>query len=114
MNEYEKELTELEQKLQRLQQEKIDLNNKKTGDDKRKQRQRETYKIGGTFMKFFDIDNVEDAEKIAIYFAKAVKAREETWKKINPQKRMEDAEKLQEFFKQERSINDAEKDSRTD
>lgn len=102
MNEYEKELTELEQKLQRLQQEKINLNNKKTGDDKRKQRQRETYKIGGTFMKFFDIDNVEDAEKIAIYFARAVKNHESTWKKVDPEKRKENLRR--------KEINDAKKD----
>lgn len=79
------ELEKIEAKLRKLQMEKARMEGKDSVE-KRKAENRMKYAVGGLFLKKFEIDSIEDAEKIAIYFQKAVLENRHRWEQIDLEK----------------------------
>lgn len=63
MKNFDDEIKKLEIQLRRLEAERIRRDNDLNS---RKARQRLTYQIGGTFLKYFEINSLEEAEALAL------------------------------------------------
>lgn len=78
-------LKEIEDKMQQLKSQKQRLANKLSAKE-RKQRTKRLIEIGAIFEKYFEIEDQEEAEKIAMYLAGRVKAEKGKFKDTDIEK----------------------------
>lgn len=74
-------LEELDQKVKQLQAKKQRLQ-AQINHKKRKERTRRLIQIGAIFEKYFELEGVEEAEKVAFSYADNVKKNREKWEAV--------------------------------
>lgn len=87
MEHFDDEIKKLEIQLRRLEVERIKRDN---DSNSRKVRQRLTYQIGGTFLKYFQINSLEEAERLAVILKGLYEEYEQIQTMLNSEKKEEE------------------------
>lgn len=84
----EEKLQELEQKIEQLKAQKQQAE-ARLKEKNRKERTRRLIQIGAIFEKYFELENTEDAEQVALSYHQSVQEHKEKIKKVDVEKSKE-------------------------